>query len=77
MLADRWSLSPLEETKVLREGNWRGVCSKPREPQIPLASGWKPRDMGPGTCDLLFAQLPAFRWRARLAMRCHFNDSFP
>lgn len=57
-LSDRWPPSLSREDEMLEERNQRGFCPNQRRLQIPLASGWKPRDTGPGTCDLLFAQLP-------------------
>lgn len=62
-LSDRWPPSLSREDEMLKEKNQSGFCPNQRRLQIPLASGWKPRDIRPGTCDLLFAQLPSFRWR--------------
>lgn len=63
-LSDRWSLSPFREDKNAKGEKLEcGFVLNQRTLQIPLASGWRPRDMGPGTCDLLFSRLPSFRWR--------------
>lgn len=76
--SDRWPLSLSREDEMLKEKNQSGFCPNQRRLQIPLASGWKPRDMGPGTCDLLSPNSPHPVGGVLPAlMCCHFNDSFP
>ena len=42
-----------------------------------MVSGWRPRDMGSGTCDLLFARSPRSAGGCAWRMGCHSNDSVP
>lgn len=77
-LWDRWSLSPFREDKKAKgETSEWGFVLNQRRLRLPLVSGWRPRDMGSGTCDLLFARSPRSAEGCAWRMGCHSNDSIP
>ena len=75
---DRWSLSPFREDKKAKgETSEWGFVLNQRRLRLPLVSGWRPRDMGSGTCDLLFARSPYSAGGCAWRTGCHSNDSVP
>ena len=77
-LWDRWSLSPFREDKKAKgETSEWGFVLNQRRLRLPLVSGWRPRDMGSGTCDLLFARSPYSAGGCAWRTGCHSNDSVP